>query len=215
LAGTVGIIGGTGPEGRGLAARFARAGREVIIGSRDAARGAEAAGEVASLSGGKASGGTNATAAAAEIVIIALPYSAQAETLAPLAGVLGARIVVSTVVPLSFKPGRVEIVPLAAGSAAEEMQALLPDARVAGAFQSLSAKHLIDLAHPVAGDVIVCSDDAEARQEVMALASLIEGVRAVDGGPLLNCRYVEGLTALQVSLNRIHKATTGIQIVGL
>jgi NADPH-dependent F420 reductase len=213
---TVGLIGGTGPEGRGLAARFSKAGLDVVIGSRSAERGEEAAREVAALSGGKVRGATNAGAAAsAGIAIITLPYAGQAETLSALTSELAGRIVVSTVSPLKFTRARVELLPTETGSAAEDAQRLLPEARVAGAFHNLSAKHLLDLAHPVDGDVVVCSDDAAALTEVIGLAGLIEGARGISGGPLANTRYVEAMTALLININRIHRVETELRIVGL
>ena len=213
---TISLIGGTGPEGKGLAARFSKAGLEVVIGSRSAERGEEAAREVATLSGGKVRGATNADAASsADIAIITLPYAGQAETLGALTTELAGRIVVSTVSHLKFTKARVELLPTETGSAAEDAQQLLPGARVAGAFHNLAAKHLLDLAHPVDGDVVVCSDDPDALAQVVELAGLIEGARGVNGGPLANTRYVEALTALLININRIHRAETELRIVGL
>jgi len=199
LAKAVGFIGGTGPEGKGLAARFAKAGLDVFIGSRAAVR-----------------GGTNAEAAGAgEIVAVTVPFAGLEEALAPLAAALRGRIVVSTVAPLRFASGKVSMIDVEAGSAAQETQRLLPGARVVGAFQNLSAHKLFDLSQPVEGDVIVCSDDAAARAEVMALAEVIPGIRGVNGGALSNSRFVEGITALLVSVNRIHKAEAHIRVVGV
>jgi NADPH-dependent F420 reductase len=213
---TVALIGGTGPEGKGLAARFSKAGLEVVIGSRSAERGEEAGREVAELSRGQVRGGTNAAAvSAADIVVVTLPYAGLSETLGGLTGELAGRIVVSAVVPLRFTKTRVELLRSEAGSAAEEAQGLLPGARVVGAFHNLSAKHLLDLEHPVEGDVVVCSDDPEATAKVIELAGLIEGARGVNGGPLANTRYVEAMTALLININRIHKAETELRIVGL
>ncbi len=146
MAATVGFIGGTGPEGKGLAARFAKAGLNVIIGSRSAERGEEVAKEIAAVAGGSVRGATNADAAAqSEIVIVTLPYAGQSETLTGLREAIGDRIVVSTVVPMVFTSGRASMMTLPDGSAAEEAQKLLPDARVVGAFQNLSAHKLFDL----------------------------------------------------------------------
>jgi 8-hydroxy-5-deazaflavin:NADPH oxidoreductase len=216
VTGTIGLIGGTGPEGKGLAARFAAAGLDVVIGSRSAERGEEAAQEIATLAGRPVRGATNAGAAqAAAIVVVTIPYTGQQETLSALAGDIGNRIVVSTVVPLEFSRRRVAMLTIPAGSAAEEAQTLLPDARVTSAFHNLSAKHLLEIEHEIDGDVVVCSDDAEALAEVIELAGLIKGVRGINGGPLANSHYVEGLTALIVNINRIHKKETQVRIVGL
>ena len=216
MADAIGLIGGTGPEGKGLAARFALAGLDVVIGSRSAERGEEAAREITQLAGRPVRGATNAeAAAAAAIVVVTLPYAGQQETLTALAGDIGNSIVVSTVVPLEFSRRRVALLDIAAGSAAEEAQALLPAARVTAAFHNLSAKHLLDITHAIDGDVVVCGDDPEAVGAVVELASVIKDVRGINGGPLANSHYVEGLTALIVNINRIHKAETQVRITGL
>src|SRR5262249_22544357 len=101
------------------------------------------------------------------------------------------------------------------GSAGQEMQAILPDSRVVGAFQTLSSVTLIEVLHPMAGDVLVCGDDEASVREIMALAESIKGIRGVNGGTLSNCHFIEGITALVIGLNRIHKVETGVQIVGI
>jgi hypothetical protein len=215
LASSIGVIGGTGPEGKGLAARFARAGLEVIIGSRSAERGAEAAADVREIAGGSVRGGTNADAAAADVIVVTLPYSGQAETLETLRDAIGDKILVSTVVPMQFAAGKVTMVQLEDGSAAEETQRILPRARVVGAFQNLAARKLFDVDQALEGDVIVCSDDKDALQQVIWLAEQIPGLRGVNGGPLASSRYVEGITTLLVHINRNYKAETGVRIVGV
>ena len=216
MAQSIGLIGGTGPEGKALAARFARAGLDVVIGSRSAERGEDAAAEVSRLAGRAVRGATNADAAAAgEIVVVTLPYEGQAETLPDLAPALDGKIVVSAVVPLEFSRRRVAMLEVAGHSAAEEAQVALPDARVVGAFQNLSAKRLLDLDHAIDGDVIVCGDDAEAVDAVVALAQQIRAVRGVRGGPLHCSRYVEGLTALQINVNRLYKTETHPRLLGI
>jgi NADPH-dependent F420 reductase len=212
----IALLGGTGPEGKGLAARFAAAGFEVIIGSRSAERGEEAAREIAALTGHNVRGATNSEAArAARVVTVTLPYAGQQETLSTLAPDIGDRIVVSTVVPLQFSRRRVAMLDIPAGSAAEEAQALLPAAKVASAFHNLAAAQLIDLHHDIEGDVIVCADDAGALEATMELAAAIKSVRAVNGGPLANSRYVEGMTALIVNINRIYKTEAHVRILGI
>jgi NADPH-dependent F420 reductase len=215
LASSIGMIGGTGPEGKGLAARFARAGLEVIIGSRSAERGEEAAAEVRERAGGTVRGGTNGGAASADIVIITLPYGGQAETLEALRDAIAGKIVISTVVPMKFEAGKVSMLPVEDGSAAEETQRILPQARVVGAFQNLAARKLFDVDHELDGDVIVCSDDKEALRQVIWLAEQIPGLRGVDGGPLASSRYVEGITTLLVHINRNYKAESHVKIVGV
>jgi NADPH-dependent F420 reductase len=211
----IGFIGGTGEEGMGLAYRFALAGHDCIIGSRTIEK-AEAA--VKELLAKDASlpitGATNADAAKADIVIVTTPYSAQADTLPPLAAALDGKIVVSTVVPMAFAEGRASLMPVPEGSAAEQQQALLPGSTVVAAFQNLSARKLLK-GGPLDADVVVCADVPDARAEIMKLAASIEGVRAVDGGALPNSKLVEGITVLLVSINRAYKVQAGIKIAGI
>src|SRR5690606_35845603 len=137
------------------------------------------------------------------------------ETLAALKDEIGNKIVVSTVVPMQFSPGKVEMLRLEDGSAAQEMQRILPDARVVGAFQNLAARKLFDVEHEMEGDVLVSSDDADARQEVISLAEQIPGLRGVNAGPLATSHFVEGITTLLVHVNRNYKAETSVKIVGI
>ena len=216
MARTIGIIGGTGPEGKGLAARFARAGMTVLIGSRSAERGEEAAEDVRERAGGDVRGAANADAAnGAEIVVVTLPYSGQADTLTALKDDIGNRIVVSTVVPMQFSPGKVEMLTLDDGSAAQEAQRLLPEARVVGAYQNLAARKLFDLEHPLDADVVVCSDDKDALREIIWLTEQIPGLRGINGGPLAASHYVEGITTLLVHINRNYKTETSVRILGV
>ncbi len=213
----LGFIGGTGPEGMGLAYRFALAGHEVVIGSRRRERAEASAREIAArVPSGAVRGGENAEAArSADVIVLTVPFEAQAETVPALRDAIDGKIVVSTAVPLSFRDGRAAMLEIAEGSAAEQAQALLPSARVVAAFQNLGAAKLWENDVALEQDVIVCADDADAKQQVMALAGEVRGVRAVDGGPLANARYVEGMTALLLSINRRYKALTGVRVVGL
>ena len=215
MANSIGRIGGTGPEGKGLAARFARAGLEVIIGSRAAERGEEAAAEVREVAGGNPRGGTNSEAAGADVIVITLPYSGQAATLEALRDQIGGKIIVSAVVPMQFEAGKVTMVQPGDGSAAEETQRILPQARVVGAFQNLAARKLLEVDQALDGDVIVCSDDKEALQQVIELAEQISDLRGVNGGPLSASRYVEGITTLLVHINRNYKTQSHVKIVGI
>ena len=217
---TIAIIGGTGPEGRGLASRLALAGHRVVIGSRDAARGASVAAEVAaSLAGrgdaGRVEGDSNAGAAAAgEIAVVTVPFEGHRATLEALAGPLAGKIVVDAVVPVRFERGP-RPVEVAEGSATEQAASLLPGSRVVGAFHNLAAESLLDLDAPVRADVLVTGGDADAKRAVSALAERIEGVRAVDAGPLRYSRFVEGLTVLLIGVNMRHRARTHVRIEGL
>ena len=213
----IGFIGGTGPEGRGLALRFAMAGEEVIIGSRDEERAQAAAQDVLDrVPGIPVRGAANSVAAReADTVFVVVPFAAHRDTVASLADPLAGKIVVDVVVPLAFEKGRASAVALEEGSAAQQAQRLLPDARVVGAFHSISAHDLLQPDAVVDCDVVVCADDAEARDRVMALAELVKGVRAIDGGGLASSRSVEALTALLLNINRVYKGRAAVKFVGL
>ncbi len=211
----IGFIGGTGEEGMGLAYRFAKAGHDCVIGSRALEKAQAAVAELREKDVAlPLTAATNADAAAADIVVVTTPYSAQAATLPPLAGALAGKIVVSTVVPMAFDGGKASLLAVAEGSAARQQQALLPDSKIVAAFQNLSAKKLLK-GGPLEADVVVCSDDSAAKKRVMELAAAIEGVRGIDGGALANAQMVEGITVLLVSINRNYKTQAGIRIAGI
>ena len=214
------FLGGTGPEGRGLALRLALAGEDVIIGSRDAERAAAAAGELAVMlkdGSGRIQGSDNSAAVSlAEAAFLTVPYDAQKPMLEQLAGPLSGKVVVNVIAPMRFERGRGAIaVPVEAGSAAEEAQSLLPDSVVVAAFQNVSAEELQEPDQEMEGDVVVCADDREAKALVMSLTEKIPNLRPVDGGGLANSRYVEQITPLLVNINRIYKVHSGIRIVGV
>jgi NADPH-dependent F420 reductase len=212
------FVGGTGPEGLGLAMRFARAGHEVAIGSRSAERGEEAAAKVReAVPGAAAAGGDNASVVRdADVVFLTFPYSGQAATLDALAGALAGKIVCNVVAPLEFRQGVGAVaLDVPGGSALQEAIAQLPESRVVSAFQNLSAEELQHLDHPIEADVLVCGKDAEAKQVIIGLANQIAGVRGIDAGGPSQSRYVEMLTALLINLNRKHKTQTSIRIVGI
>ena len=233
------FLGGTGPEGRGLALRLALAGEDIIIGSRDAERAATAAAELTALItgiSGVAGAGTTragtigagtragtiegadnlAAAARADSAFITVPYEAQRPLLEPLVGSLSGKVVVNVIAPMRFERGRGAIaVPVEAGSAAEEAQLLLPDSPVVAAFQNVSAEELQEPERAMEGDVVVCADDRQAKTLVMSLAEKIQRLRPVDGGSLANAKYVEQITPLLVNINRIYKIHSGIRIVGV
>jgi hypothetical protein len=212
------ILGGTGPEGKGLALRLAMAGETPIIGSRDAGRGAAAAEELAqSVPGVVIKGSDNAGAvASADVVFLAFPYEGQRPVLEDLSEALKGKIVVSVITPMKFERGKgASAVEVEAGSAAQEAQDMLPDSQVVAAFQNASAEELLDPSVTMEGDVVVCSDHPEAKKLVMELAGKINDLRGVDGGSLTNAKYVEQLTPLLVNINRIYKIHAGIKIVGV
>lgn len=212
------FLGGTGPEGKGLALRFALAGEHTIIGSRDASRAAGAADELMHIAPGtKIEGAANADAAArADVVFLTFPYEGQRPTLGLLGEALGGKVVINVIAPMQFQRGRgASAIEVAAGSAAQEAQALLPSSLVAAAFQNVSAESLQDPLLVMDGDVIVCSDHQEAKKCAMHLVPKIPNLRAVDGGALANAKYVEQITPLLVNINRIYKIHAGIKIVGV
>ena len=212
------FLGGTGPEGKGLALRLAMAGQEAIIGSRDAERAAKVAEELLQLApGARIEGASNADAAArADVVFLTFPYEGQRPVLEQLRESLDGKVVVNVIVPMRFERGRgASAVEVPAGSAAQEAQEILPGSLVAAAFQNVSAEDLQKPEVALEGDVIVCSGHPEAKALVMDLAREIKDLRPVDGGGLANAKYVEQLTPLLVNINRIHKIHAGIRIVGL
>jgi NADPH-dependent F420 reductase len=215
----IGIIGGTGPEGRGLALRLAIAGEQVFIGSRNEERGrqiAEELGELAPQAARMINGGTNEDASArCATVLITTPYEGQKEILKSLQAELRGKIVINVVAPMVFNKGVASGIVVPEGSAALQSQAVLKESTIVAAFQNVSASDLLDPNKSVDCDVIVCANDDEARKNVMALAERIMGVRAINGGGLANAKYVEDLTALLVNINRNYKAHTSIRITGL
>ena len=212
------FVGGTGPEGLGLAMRFAKAGHEVAIGSRSAERGEEGAARIReTVPGAVASGGDNASVVGdADVVFLTFPYSGQQATLDALSGALAGKLVCNVVAPLEFQQGVGAVALNVAGSSAlQEAIAQLPASRVVSAFQNVSAEELQHLDHQIDADVLVCGRDAEAKQLVIGLANQIEGVRGIDAGGPSQSRYVEMLTSLLINLNRKHKTQSSIRIVGL
>ena len=213
----IGILGGTGKEGAGLAQRWALAGHQVIIGSRDAERARSKAAELSALAGGAAiTGMANLDAAtAAPVVVLTLPASGLAATLVPLKDACRGKVVISTVVPLTFGGGRL-FTPPPQGSSAEEVQELLgPEARVVAAFHHIAAHELAASEHDIECDLLLCGGDAEARKIVTELGQSM-GLRAVEAGALTNAGALEGITAVLATINRRYKLkNSGIKITGL
>jgi NADPH-dependent F420 reductase len=222
MARKIGILGGTGPEGSGLAYRWARAGEQIVIGSRDAKRATETASQLRARIGGTAQieGADNAaTVAQCEIVVLTVPFSGQAALLKQLkSSWRPGTIVIDTTVPLAATVGGspTRMLGVWQGCAAEQTRELLPPGvSVAAAFHNLGAE-LLTGEGPVECDVLVCSDDEKAKQAAMELAEKIPGVRGLNGGKLENARIVESLTALLVGLNiryKVHAA--GVRFTGL
>ncbi|MEO3823390.1 NADPH-dependent F420 reductase [Actinomadura sp. B10D3] len=213
---SIGILGGTGDQGKGLARRFALAGHRVTIGSRRAERAQAAADELAGEGEGlPVSGAENPVAAGeSDVVIVAVPWDGHRATLESLRAELAGKIVVDCVNPLGFEKGKGAFaLPVEEGSAAEQAAAVLPDSRVVAAFHHVSAKLLLDPG--VAGmelDVLVLGNDREATDLVQALAGRIPGMRGVYGGRLHNAGQIEAFTANLISINRRYKAHAGLRI---
>ena len=212
----IAVIGGTGKEGQGLALGWARAGQEVIIGSRVQERAMHSAEAINAAVGRTAAVGmpNRDAAVAGEIIVLTVPYEAHEATLKDIQEAVRGKILVDVTVPVDPEaPRRLRILP--GGSATEEAQALLgSETRVVAAFQNVSHTHL-GHGGAAACDVLVCGDDADARQEAIRLAELL-GLRGIDAGPARNARIVEGLTILLMGINRRYKAKgAGVRITGL
>ncbi|SDG21989.1 hypothetical protein SAMN05421505_102295 [Sinosporangium album] len=207
---SIGILGGTGDQGKGLARRFALAGHEVLIGSRSVGRAQEAAASLAPT----VRGGENAQVARdADVVIVAVPWDGHKATLESLAGDLAGKIVVDCVNPLGFDKQGAYALPVEEGSAAQQAAAVLGESRVVAAFHHVSAVLLLDPGvDRIELDVLVLGDDREATDIVRALAARIPGARGVYGGRLRNAHQVEALTANLISINRRYKAHAGLRI---
>jgi 8-hydroxy-5-deazaflavin:NADPH oxidoreductase len=215
----VGILGGTGDQGKGLAYRFARAGQRVVIGSRSAERGAVAAATIAAMPGvtGSVTGSANPAAAeASDVVIVAVPWEGHAETVAALRQPLSGKVVVDCVNPLGFDAKGPYAIRVPEGSAAEQTESLLPESRVCAAFHHVSAALLTDpTVDRVDLDVLVLGDDRDAVGIVAALAGRIPGMRGVYAGRLRNAAQVEALTANLIAINRRYKAHAGLKVTDL
>lgn len=216
----IAILGGTGPEGSGLGLRWAQAGHEVVIGSRQAERGQQVAADLLAklndASGALLSGMDNLSAAQqADVAVLAVPYSGQERTLAGLEAALAGKLLLTVVVPLGEKAARVWRLPSGLSAAEEARQQLGEGARVVAAFQNISAHHLADPDHAVDCDVLVCGDNKEDKQIVLDLCAAA-GMRGVDAGPLQNASVAEGLTSVLIGINIRHKIKhAGIRITGI
>ena len=215
----VGIIGGTGPAGRGLGLRLAEAGMSVGIGSRDAERAALVVGDAVapwpSRLAGELRGVANDEAATAALVVLATPWDSAATTAAGLADALTGKVLVSMANAL-MRQGR-EMLPLvpARGSVAALVQAAVPRSRVSAAFHHLPAGEMSDLDSGLIADVLVCSDDADATAETMSLVERIEGLRPLDAGSLAQAAGIEAFTAVCVTLNMRHRAHSTLKMAGI
>jgi NADPH-dependent F420 reductase len=214
----VGILGGTGPAGRGVAVRLAEAGVQVTLGSRDADRARKVAEEVVakwpdlSLA---ITGADNEGAARAEIVVLATPWDSAILTVKPLRQALAGKVVISMANAL-VKEGRemLALIP-PRGSVAAAVQVALPDSLVAAAFHHLPASEMENLESGLEADVLVCSDDPKATSGTVDLVELMRGLRPLDAGSLSQAAAIEAFTAVCVTLNIRHKAHSTLRLAGI
>jgi NADPH-dependent F420 reductase len=216
----IGVIGGTGAQGMGLAARFAAAGHAVWVGSRDVPRAELAAEEIRAAigaGGGDVTGASNRAAAeAAELVILAVPYAGQDRVLEDLESLLRDKIVVTCVNPLGFDAKGPFGLDVPSGSAAGRAAELLPGSRIVGAFNHLPASMLLHGDGALSShDVLVCGDDLEAKRTVMELCRCVVGHMGIDAGPLRMATQLEPLTAVFISINKTYKTHSGMTVSGV
>lgn len=207
----VGVLGGTGDQGRGLASRLGQAGVKVLIGGRDAAKASQVALE---LQNDNVRGTSNSEAAnQADLVIVAVPWAGHAELLKSLANELSGKVVIDCVNPLGFDKQGAYALPVDEGSACLQAAAILPQSRVVGAFHHISASLLLDPSvSAIETDVLVIGDDREATDLVQSLVQLVPGMRGIYGGRLRNSYQVEAMTANLISINKRYKAHAGLRV---
>ena len=212
---TVGVLGGTGPAGRGVAIRLASAGYDVILGSRDELRAGVTSAALVPRGPGVVRGATNEVAADCDLVIVATPYDSAVATVKALKSALAGKIVISMVNALA-KEGR-EMVPLypARGSMAAQLAFALPESTIVGAFHHLPASDMEDLDSDLDADVVIFSDDAPARDVVAALVNEMPGLRAIIAGSMSLASAIEAFTAVCISVNIRHKAHSYVKLAGL
>ncbi len=212
---TVGILGGTGPAGRGVAIRLATGGYDVVLGSRDAERAAQTASEMSPRGSGNISGSDNEGAAACDIVVVATPWDSAVATVSALKAQLAGKIVISMVNALT-REGR-ELLPLypPRGSMAAQIAYALRESTVVGAFHHLPAAQMEDLDSALDADVVIFGDDDAARNEMAQLVAAMPGLTPVVAGSLSLASAVEAFTAVCISINIRHKAHSYVKLAGL
>ncbi len=209
----VGIVGGTGDAGRGIALRLAAAGNEVCIGSRSSGRGAEVC---AKMNHPHVSAADNLGATSfGDVVILAVPWNCAGETVASLGETLVGRVVVSMASAVNFANGDAEAIVSPSGSLALGIQVQIPKSHVVASLHHLPARVMRDGNAALDFDVLTCGDDGGAVDTVMRLINSIEGLRAINAGRLVNAAALEALTPVLIGLNRRYRARTGIKISGI
>jgi hypothetical protein len=212
---TLGVLGGTGPAGRGVALRLASAGYHVTIGSREESRAQESARTLSPRGAGVVEGGTNESAATCDLVVVATPFDSAVATVRALKDQLKGKIVISMVNAL-VREGK-ELIPLypARGSMAAQIAFALPESTVVGAFHHLPASEMEDLDSGLDADVLVFSDSSAARTSVIEIVDAMPGLRAVEAGSMSLASAIEAFTAVCISVNIRHKAHSYVKLAGL
>lgn len=214
----IAVLGGTGQQGRGIAQRLTRAGRPVLIGSRDPQRANAAVAEWPASSRPREVLEYGSSIRRARTVVVAIPFDAVGGVLEAHGAAFAAQsLVIDVTVPLTFTDGKVTLLPVEGGSAAEYIRARLPDSvRLAAAFKTVPAHLLNDIEQPLDCDEFVCGESDGARAEAMELVSAVKGLRPIDVGPLARARALEHLTWLAIAINRKHKIRNArFRVVGL
>jgi 8-hydroxy-5-deazaflavin:NADPH oxidoreductase len=214
----VGILGGTGPAGSGLAARLSSVGLDVVIGSRSRERAEEACQAVRDKWPDRSfslEAGDNLRAAGAELVIVATTWDAAAATVSSVAGRLTGKVVISMANALAKVGDEFEPLVPPRGSVAAHVQAAAPGALVAAAFHHLPARALAMLDRPVESDVLVCSDHRSAYDATAELVDLIPDLRPLDAGSLSNAAPIEAITAVLLQLNVRYKTRAAVRLTGI
>ena len=211
------FLGGTGAEGQGLALRYSLANEKVIIGSRDKNKAKNTAEKLQALvpEADIAYGSNVEAAIRGDVIFLTVPYEVEDVLLRELRDHLLGKIVVNVGLAMRIQDGLARAIELKERSVSEKCQLLIPGSYVVSAFQNISAVELFNSNHRMEGDVIVCSDYQEAKERVMSLVPLINDLRAIDGGPLQNARFVEELTVLLVNINLRYKTRSAIKIIGV
>jgi NADPH-dependent F420 reductase len=209
----VGVLGGTGEQGRGLAHRLSAAGQRVVIGSRSVERAETAAAE---LGNGVEGAGNEECAARSDVVIVAVPWDGHGDLLGQLRESLSGKVVIDCVNPLGFDKSGPYALSVPEGSAVQQAAALLPESTVVGAFHHVSAVLLLDPeVSTIDTDVLVVGDSREGTDMAQALAERIPGMRGVYAGRLRNAHQVEAMTANLIAINRRYKAHAGLRVTDI
>ena len=214
----IGVLGGTGPAGRALAARLADVGNQVVIGSRSSERAIEMRDKILDAWPDRdlpVDGADNETAAAAEVIVVATPWDAAGATAASVADALSGKVVISMANALAKVGDEFQPLVPPRGSVAANIQAAVPDAMVSAALHHVPAKELGDLAHPVGSDVLICSDHAEAMKVTTEIVGSLPELRPLDAGQMSNAAPIEAFTAVLLQLNVRYKTRAAVKFTGI